>query len=87
MDIAKDVTRYTTTIQIPKWLAAQIKSAGMTYSGALVAGWEAIMERESIKEDLEASRAVAARYKQDFKDMRIKQLMTEERIAKLERGQ
>lgn len=42
MDQYDDRAKMTTSIQIPVWLAQQIKASGMTYPGALVAGWNAL---------------------------------------------
>lgn len=41
-----------TSIAVPVWLAQQIKAAGMTYSGALVAGWNAIEERRQANQKI-----------------------------------
>lgn len=54
MDLPTGQARFTTTIQIPMWLRRDIKLAGFTINGAMIAGWEAIqkqkVENQEIKE-------------------------------------
>jgi len=64
-----DRAKMTTSVQIPVWLAAQIKAAGMTYPGAMVAGWNALEQQKEanqtisdLRRELESSRALVKRY-------------------------
>jgi len=70
MDIALDKARYTTTLQIPMQLRMEIKAAGMTINGALIAGWNAIKERKEknievmeIRQNMEKYRSAYLRLK------------------------
>lgn len=61
--------KMTTTIQIPIWLAHEIKNAGMTYPGAMVHGWNAIQQEKQanqtisdLRRELESNRALLKRY-------------------------
>lgn len=47
-----DRAKITTSIQIPVWLAHQIKASGMTYTGAMVAGWNALDERKEANQTI-----------------------------------
>jgi hypothetical protein len=66
MDIATNTHRFVTTIQIPLWLAKDIKAAGMTYNGALIAGWAAMSERKAWNEEIAALRVNMERYRQGY---------------------
>jgi len=47
-----DRAKMVTSIAVPVWLAQDIKANGMTYSGALVAGWNAIKERQEANQKI-----------------------------------
>lgn len=65
-----DRAKILTSIQIPVWLAHQIKAAGMTYPGAMVAGWNALSDQKQanqtisdLRRELEEVRANMLRYR------------------------
>ena len=51
---------------MPMWLAQQIKAAGMTYTGAMVAGWNAIQERKQWNTEIAELRANMERYRSAY---------------------
>lgn len=65
-----DRAKLTTSVQIPLWLAHEIKGSGMTYPGAMVAGWNALSERKEanqqisdLRRELEETRANLRKYR------------------------
>lgn len=66
MDVQTNTARHTTTIQVPMWLAMEIKNEGMTYVGAMVAGWNAIKERKTHNSEYAALRANMDKYRDAY---------------------
>lgn len=65
-----------TSIHIPRWLCEEIKNSGMTYSGAMVAGWSAMQERKEasqkiydLKADLEDTRRNMVKYRDRWMEL------------------
>jgi len=71
------VPKYTTTIAIPIWLAKDIKAAGMSYGGALVAGWNAMIERRKWNEEIAEVRANMEKYRSAYIKLNHKVLSME----------
>jgi len=63
MENSKVLGRYVTTVQIPIQLREEIKAAGMTVNGALMAGWEAMQERKGANDEIRDLRANLNRYR------------------------
>ena len=80
MDLATGQGKYTTTIQIPLWLAHKIKAKGMTYGQVFIAGWDAMEERTNWNEKFEQQARMMELAKSTIKDLRM-------RVAKIEDGE
>jgi len=75
-----DRAKMTTSVQIPVWLAAQIKAAGMTYPGAMVAGWNALESAKEanqtisdLRRELEDTRANLRKYRDRWMELMDKE--------------
>jgi len=75
MDIANGNARFTTTVQIPMKLRQEIKAAGMTVNGALIAGWQSIQERKAGNSELADVRANMEKYRSAY--LRLKDRVDE----------
>jgi len=63
--------KITTSIQIPRWLAVQIKQDGHTYAGIMVRGWNALQDVQKAHQqlsDLQAEYRMFSRQMQKYKD-------------------
>jgi len=78
-----DRAKMTTTIQIPVWLAHQIKAAGMTYPGAMVAGWNAIQESKEVNQTISDLRREKEEYRLNMCKYRDRwmELMDKEKVS------
>lgn len=69
-------SKHTTTVQIPEELAKAIKEAGMTYTGALQAGWEAMQERKQWNVEMAELRENMDKYRAGYfkleREMKLK---------------
>lgn len=70
MDIATDSSKFVTTVQIPLRLRQEIKGAGMTVNGALIAGWAAIQERKHVNQEIADIRANMEKYRAAYLRMK-----------------
>lgn len=82
--------KMTTTIQIPVWLAHDIKNAGMTYPGAMVAGWNALQaQREAnqqianLRMELEDVRKNMIKYRDRWMEMMEKDPYVKEAMPRV----
>ena len=80
MDLATGNGKYTTTVQIPLWLAHKVKAKGMTWQQLVIAGWEAMEERQNWNEKFEQQARMMELAKSTIKDLRM-------RVAKIEDGE
>lgn len=78
MDIATGNSRFTTTVQIPMKLREEIKAAGMTINGALIAGWAAMRDRKTENSEVSEVRANMEKYRSAW-------LRTNDRVRELEK--
>ena len=70
MDIATGNSRFTTTVQIPMKLREEIKAAGMTINGALIAGWSALQDRKHVNQEIAEIRANMEKYRAAYLRMK-----------------
>ncbi len=70
MDIATGRKDFITTVNIPLGLRQEIKNAGMTVNGALIAGWAAIKDAKHANQEIFELRENMNRYRNGFLKMR-----------------
>ncbi len=68
--------KMTTSIQIPVWLAKEIKDSGMTYPGAMVAGWNAIQAQKEASQQIANLRLEVKEYRENMTKYRDRWLQS-----------